>query len=328
MDKSNSKFPLKSINKRINDFILHLFIRNGENVQSYEVKAKYGYLEGWLSIFLNFILFIFKFIFGLLINSISLIADSFHTLSDVFTSIIVIVGFKIAKKPADEFHPYGHGRFETIATLVIAILIILIGIDFFKNSIERIIKVQVVKGSFLVVGILLFSSLLKEWLARFSIDLGLRIDSSALLADAWHHRSDAIASLLVTLAIIGALFGYHLIDPIFGLLVSGLLIYTGLGFGRMAVDFLIGRGASDEFVSEIEAIARSVKGVKGVHKIFLHDYKDQKVVSLHVLVDGRLNVHQSHCVATMVKNKIYQKIENISAEVHIEPSIEEKDTQR
>jgi cation diffusion facilitator family transporter len=323
VNKQSNQIKNTGLNSRITNAFLRVFVPSYQDTQNRHVRTKYGYLEGWTSIITNILLFALKFFLGLLINSISLIADSFHTLADVLTSVIVVIGFKVAKRPADIEHPYGHGRFETIATLVIAILLLVVGVNFFKDSMDRFIHIQAVKGSILVVLAMVLFALIKEWLARFSIDLGKRIDSSVLLADAWHHRSDAIAALLVAIAIVAALFNYHRVDAVFGMVVSGLIIYTGIDLGRTSASYLMGQAPSEDLISEIEEIARSVEGVVSTHKVVVHDYGGQKAISLHVQVDKTLSVDRSHEIATCVKNKISQELEDVSAEVHIEPPTED-----
>jgi cation diffusion facilitator family transporter len=296
-----------------------LIVRDYDQVEKHRVRAAYGYLEGWVSIVVNVLLFILKFTIGLFINSISLIADSFHTLADVLTSVIVVVGFWVSRRPADQEHPHGHGRFEIISTLAIAILLIVIGAEFFWSSVQRLIRPQPVTGTILVVVIILFSALVKEWLARFAIYLGKKIKASVLLADAWHHRSDAIASALVSVAIVAAMFGYVKIDSAFGILVSLLIAFTGYDLGRSAISFLMGEAPSEEILAKIERVARSVDGVRDTHKIMIHDYGNHQAISIHIQVDEEMTVHESHDIATKVQRKLAKSFESVSTEVHIEP---------
>ncbi len=321
--KQSNEAKNTGLNSTITNLFLQFFVASYQDTGNKQVRTKYGYLGGWTSIITNTLLFALKLFLGLLVNSISLIADSFHTLADTLTSIIVVIGFKIAGRPADVEHPYGHGRFETIATLVIAILLLVIGVNFLKNSVDRFTNVQVVKGSVLVVLAMLLSALIKEWLARFSIDLGKRINSSVLLADAWHHRSDAIAALLVAIAIIASIFNYYRVYAVFGMVVSGIIIYTGMDLGRTSASYLMGQAPSKDLISKIEEIACSVEGVISTHKIVVHDYGGQKAVSLHIQVDKTLSVDKSHAISAGVKYKVAQQLEDISVEVHVEPSQKE-----
>ena len=186
-----------------------IFIPEYGDIKDPNVRAKYGYLEAAVSIIGNFLLFVLKLILGMFINSIALIADAFHTLSDVGTSGVVIFGFRLAKKPPDKEHPFGHGRVEYIATMVIAILLVIVGFEFIRQSFERIIHMEYLSNDdfALIIGIVIcISAVVKEMMAQFGAAIGKKIDSDVLLADAWHHRSDAIASVAVGISIIGSAY--------------------------------------------------------------------------------------------------------------------------
>lgn len=300
-------------------FILKKTVKNYQNVEIPSVRTKYGFLEAWVSIIGNMALFGFKLIFGLVLNSISLIADSFHTLSDVITSTVVLFGFKSSRKPADMRHPYGHGRGESIATLIIGILLIIVGVDFLILSFNRLIHPQTVKGNLLISGLLILSALAKELMAIFSIDLGRTINSSALIADAWHHRSDAIASFFVAVAIGASIFGYFQIDALFGIFVSLLIIYVGYKFSRSSASFLLGEVPSKDLIEKIEYYARSVNGVNNVHGIQVHDYGNHFEVSLHIEVNKNHPLLTGHEIADFVEKKLFEEL-RVSSVVHIDPS--------
>ncbi|MGQ9780257.1 MAG: cation diffusion facilitator family transporter [Bacillota bacterium] len=231
-----------------------------------------GFLEAWVSIIGNILLFAVKFFLGTAILSIALVADAFHTLSDVLTSVVVLIGFRAAGRAPDEEHPFGHGRVENIATLVIAILLVIVGIEFFSQSVRKLLRPVPVAGNLPVIIILLVSGAVKEFMASFSIWLGRRIDSQALLADAWHHRSDAVASGLVALAILGAFFKLYWLDGLFGLGVSALIIYTGFDVGRSAANPLVGLSPGAGVLASIRDEASAVEGVLGIHDVAVHDY--------------------------------------------------------
>ncbi len=277
-----------------------------------------GFLEAWVSIVGNIALFLVKFAIGKLIGSISLIADSVHTLSDVLTSVVVLAGFKIGGREPDKEHPFGHGRIESIATLIIAILLILVGVEFLRQSIERLRQPRMVAGTILVVLIMLLSGVLKELMASFSIWLGRRIDSSTLIADAWHHRSDAIASVLVAVAIVGAIFHVYWLDGLFGLLVSLLIIYTGGELGWQAANYLIGTSPDQGLLDSIKAEAAAVGGVVGVHDISVHEYGPRRAISIHVEVQGGMDVTAAHGIADEVERRV-ASLMNAEAVVHIDP---------
>ena len=285
------------------------------------IRRKYAYLEAYVSIVGNLLLAVVKVILGLLLNSISLLADAAHTASDVLTSIVVLFGFKLSSSPADEKHPYGHGRIEFIATLIISIMLFVVGAEFGKSSYTRLISNAEVKGSFIVALVMVFGAVFKEWMARFSADLGNRTNSSALVADGWHHRTDGIASILVAVAIIASYYGYYKIDAIFGLLVSTLIIHTGINISLSAISQIIGEAPAEEELNEIENIALSVSGVSSVHKVNVHNYGCHKEISLHVQVDNDMSLIIAHDISEQVERTIEAKMD-CRAIVHIEPIIE------
>ena len=279
-----------------------------------------GYLEGWISIIGNIGLFVFKLISGIYLNSISLIADAFHSLSDVLTSGIVILGFKLGDKPPDEKHPFGHGRIEQIATIFIAFILFIVAYDLAKSSIIRIIKPQKVEFNLYVFIVLIISSLFKEWMARFSIFLGERIDSLALTADAWHHRSDAVATILVALGLLTTKLGSYRVDGIVGIIVSILIGWVGVDITKNSSSFLIGQMPDKKLIDLIKIVTSSTPGVLSCHEIFVHDYQNKKVITLHIEVEEDLSAKEAHEIASKVQSSLKREIENALVIVHIDPT--------
>ncbi len=279
-----------------------------------------GYLEGWISIIGNIGLFVFKLISGIYLNSISLIADAFHSLSDVLTSGIVILGFKLGDKPPDEKHPFGHGRIEQIATIFIAFILFIVAYDLAKSSIIRIIKPQKVEFNLYVFIVLIISSLFKEWMARFSIFLGERIDSLALTADAWHHRSDAVATILVALGLLTTKLGSYRVDGIVGIIVSILIGWVGVDITKSSSSFLIGQMPDKKLIDLIKRVTSSIPGVLSCHEIFVHDYQNKKVITLHIEVEEDLSAKEAHEIASKVQSSLKREIENALVIVHIDPT--------
>ncbi|WP_273333816.1 cation diffusion facilitator family transporter [Dictyoglomus turgidum] len=291
-----------------------------------EYSKKYaGYLEGWVSIVGNLTLFLFKYFAGLSLGSISLIADAFHSLSDVFTSVVVILGFKLGSKPADKEHPYGHGRIEQIATLIIALLLLIVAYDLVRSSFERLMNPHRVEFNLGVFVLLIISAIFKEWMASFSIYLGKRFDASPLIADAWHHRSDAIATLLVTIGLLGSKLGFYRLDGILGVLVSLLIAWVGVDLLKSATSFLIGEAPSGDLVKKIDDIIVNTPGVLNYHDLSVHDYQNEKYITLHIEVDNNLTVKEAHDLALKVQDEIKSKIENSQVTVHIDPKGERED---
>lgn len=288
-------------------------------------RKDFGYLEAWVSIIGNILLFLFKFLFGLALNSIALIAEGFHSLSDVLTSIVVLLGFKFGSKPADEGHPFGHGRIEQIATLVIAFMLLLVAYEFGKTSIGRIIDPPKVEFNIIVTIFMFVSALVKEWMARFSIFLGKKINSSTLIADAWHHRSDAIASLLVGVGFIFVRFKLFYVDGILGLVVAILIGLTGIDLIKSSVDFLLGKAPDKDFLERVKDITLSVPGVLDLHDILVHDYQSIKAISLHIEVEDNLSAKDAHRIALEVQDRLKRKLKESNISVHIDPKGERED---
>lgn len=310
---------VNSIVRGMNNFFVSKFIGSDATAGSLmdpQLRKKYAFLEAWISIAGNFILAIVKLFFGFMLNSISLIADAVHTASDVLTSAVVIVGFKLSSIPADEKHPHGHGRIEFIATLVIAILLIVVGVEFGISSYHRFISNTAVKGSFLVAFLMVLAAIVKELMSMMSIDLGERIKSSALIADAWHHRTDAVASLLVAVAILASKYGYFKVDAVLGFVVSALIIYTGVEIFLEATSKLIGEIDQEE-VEYVNYMAMSVEDVKGIHDVSIHDYGASKEISLHIEVDKDLTLKKAHDIAQNVESLIESNVRAVVT-VHVD----------
>ena len=286
------------------NFIVNNIIPKNANLKDPSVRHKVGVNEGYFSIIGNFILFIAKVIIGLLSHSIALLADAFHTLLDVATSGIVIFGFKVAQKPADAEHPYGHGRAETLASLIISFIIGYIGIEFFKTSIYRIFNEETLVITPWMIGVVSVTILIKEIMARVSFELGEAIDSDALRADALHHKSDVWSSLLVIVGLISAQFGYPFIDSYMGIAVSLFIFYTGFELAKNAVDDLLGRPPSKAYIEQIKQIALSVKYVLNVHDIIVHQYGTQKFISLHIEVSDLHSAEELHFIADSVEKEL------------------------
>ena len=281
-------------------------------------RTKIGVFQGWISVLVNSILFILKLVIGVMVGAVSVIADAVHTLSDVVSSIVVIWGFKQAEKPADVEHPYGHGRAEYIATLIIAILLCVAGIEFIEASIDRIQNPEQVVAEWWMILILMVTIILKEITARYAEFLSTKIASGTLHADAWHHRIDAISSILVVAAMIAGKYGYPVVDGWAGLSVALFLIFTGFEIAKDAVDDLIGKPPASEEVEVIRQIVMSVDGVLGAHDIIVHSYGHDKFASVHVEIDADETTAVAHDISEEVENKLEKAI-GVEPTVHLDP---------
>ena len=281
-------------------------------------RTKIGVFQGWISVTVNGVLFVLKLVIGLMVGAVSVIADAVHTLSDLISSAVVVWGFKQAQKPADKEHPYGHGRAEYIATLIIAILLCVAGIEFIKAAFERIGNPQLIQVKWWMVIVLSVTILLKEITARYAKFLSSKVASGTLHADAWHHRTDAISSLLVVIAMIAGIYGYPAVDGWAGLGVSLFLIYTGFDIARDAVDDLIGKPPTAEEVESIRQVVMRIDGVLGVHDITVHSYGQDKFVSVHVEIDADKTTADAHDISENVEKELEISL-GAGPTVHIDP---------
>jgi len=278
----------------------------GQNVQSLSVRAQYGRIGGWASIITNILLFVAKLIVGLLINSIALLADSIHSLSDVSTSIIVLIGYRISEKPADREHPFGHQRAEYIATLVIAVLLVVAGVEFIRSGAGRLNNPGLVTVTYGVLIFVFLTVIVKYWLGAFAKHIGELIDSQALI--------------LVLLAIGGSKLGYTFLDGVGGILVGVLLIWAGVRIARKAADTLMGKPPTQEFVRKIQQLCFSVSvgNVLNTHDIVVHSYGNKKFISVHVEVDQKKSSIIAHDIGDAVESVLTEQLAAYCT-VHVDP---------
>ena len=304
--------------KFLTNWIITFFIPNKRELGSTEFRSQISSLEGWTSIVVNLSLFIIKLVLGLISSSISLIGDAFHTLSDTSTSIVILISSKIAKIPSDMEHPFGHQRAEAISTIVIATLLFITGIELGKSAVDRIIHTSVFKSSWWIIGIIFLTVVVKELLAQFAKHLGELIHSTTLKADAWHHRSDAITTLLVLISFILGKFNIFYFDGYVGVALALFIMYTGYQVSKEAVDHLLGSAPQKEFITQVQEIAQKVPNVSNIHDIVLHQYGENKILSLHIEVPTSLSLDEAHEIAEDVESKIECELKTHTT-VHYEP---------
>jgi len=281
-------------------------------------KKFYGYLEGWLSIVVNTLLFVLKLFAGISSRSIAVIADAWHTLSDSLTSIVVIVGFKLSSKPADKEHPFGHGMIENISSIVIATMLGIVGFNFIVDSIKKLISRESFEFNFFVGFVVFLSIVIKEVLAQFSFYLGKKINSQALKADAWHHRSDAITSVIV---FIGLLVGRYLwwIDAVLGFIVAIVIIYSAFEIILSSSKMILGENLSDEEAKKIISLVKTISNdIEEVHHLHCHQYGDHKELTLHIRLPNRMSVEDSHTLTQKIESLLLKELA-MNVTVHVEP---------
>jgi len=270
----------------------------------------------------NVILSAAKFALGILGHSQAVVADAVHSLSDMVTDLLVFFGLKFWSKPADEEHPYGHQRIETIVTMVISMLLALVAFEIGWKAIERLGKASETPPlAFAVLGPLV-SIIAKELLFRKTRSVGKRIHSSALIANAWHHRSDALSSIpaLVTVGIAAMGPRWAFLDSLGAVLVAGLIVKVAWEIASPALSELAERGADDKELHEISRLAESVAGVHSIHRLRSRRLGAGWFVDLHVMVDGDLSVREGHDIATSIQHLLLRKGPDVvDVTVHVEP---------
>lgn len=304
--------------KNLTHYIASRLIKNHDRINDPEVRSKYGVLEGWVSIVGNTLLFLIKLIMGIQIHSTALIADAAHTLADSASSIIVLIGFVMMKKPSDKDHPFGHGQIEPILSLVVSILLFVTGFEFLRVSIERLIHPVKTTADLHVIIIIFGAIVLKEIMARFSFNLGDMIDSDALKADALHHRSDVFATTLVIVALISSRYNYFFVDGAMGILVSLTIFYSAYFIAKSAINPLLGEAPPVAMLKKIKSLALSIRYVTGVHDIIFHQYGQTMIISLHIEVSEKMSAETLHDISEAVEEKINQETGAIVV-VHADP---------
>jgi cation diffusion facilitator family transporter len=300
------------------DYIIRKHVPDRDNPSLTKYRGNIGISQGWISISANLFLFIIKLLFGYVSNSIALITDAFHTLSDLASSAVLIFGFKMSNKPADEEHPFGHGRAETIAALTISILIGFTGLEFIKSSISRLYSAVDINVSGVVIFVVIITVLLKEILARLSYNLGITINSDTLKADALHHRSDMWSSLLVLIAFVGVWLGYPKMDAFMALCVAAMMIYSAYDIARSAIDDLLGKPVDKETIDTIKSLAKGIEGVHSVHDILVHRYGAHRFISLHIEIAEGLSPEEMHNIADSVEKLLSDKMD-ADVVTHVDP---------
>lgn len=275
----------------------------------------------------NAMLIVLKFIAGFVGRSSAMVADAVHSLSDFISDVIVLVFVKIAGKPKDKGHKYGHGKFETLATMIIGLLLIGAGIGLMINGIESVIRSlngdTLERPTMLALIVAIVSILSKEWLYRYTIREGNKLNSQAVIANAWHHRSDAVSSLGTLIGISGAMFlgdKWRILDPIAAIVVSILIIKSGYDIVKPCISELLEASLPEEKEKEIISLVTGVPGIIYVHNLRTRRIGNGIAVDLHAKMDGNLSLNEAHEKATEAENAIRRKFgDNSIINIHMEP---------
>lgn len=299
--------------------LIRLFIRDAENTRDARVREQYGVLSGAVGIACNVFLFILKVVIGLVTGSISIAADAFNNLSDGLSCMISIVGFKVSGKAPDEKHPFGYGRTEYIAGLVVAFIIVLVGFEFFKTSIDRILHPAPVAFSLVLVVILAISMLVKLWMGAFNVQIGRRIDSPVLMAAGQDSRNDVITTGVVILGMVAGQFTTLPVDGYVGVLVAAFIVWAGFGIARDTVAPLLGEAADPEIAKNIEKLVMASEYIVGVHDLIVHNYGAGRwLASLHAEVPSDSDFVAVHEVIDEAEKRVWQRT-GVYLVIHMDP---------
>ncbi|MCI5525859.1 MAG: cation diffusion facilitator family transporter [Dorea sp.] len=301
------------------EFLIRHFVENYEDVEKVSVRTAYGVLASVTGIFCNLFLFGLKWCIGFFLHSISIMADAFNNLSDAGSSIISLVGVKIAERPADEEHPFGHGRVEYIAALVVAFLVLEVGFTFFKDAISKIRHPQEMRFQLFSVVVLILSVAVKLWMGYFNKKLGKRIDSKVMMAVS----ADAIGDVITTSATIFSvvflkLTGYN-IDGFIGLGVSLVVMWAGVGIAKDTLEPLIGQAVDPKVYLQITNFVEKYDGVVGSHDLIVHNYGPAKsMASIHAEVPNNVDIEESHAVIDRIEREAMEKM-GLFLVIHMDP---------
>lgn len=287
-------------------------------------KHQLAKLEAWISIFTNIILFAFKYWAGIVSGSVAIIADAWHTLSDSISSVFVLIGAKVSEKPADNRHPFGHGRAELITTIIIGIFLAFIAYEFIHESIVRLVSRKEVHFGTLALVITVVSILVKEGLAQFAFWAHRKTNSKSLRADAWHHRTDALSSVLV---LIGIIIGNQIwwIDGALGILIAILILYSAVDIIRDTIDPLMGKKADRSIIEKITPLCREIGGASiQTHHFHIHKYGDHTELTFHIVFPPDYTLRVAHDLANKIEIAIREQF-NIEATIHMEPRGDEQE---
>lgn len=301
------------------ELLVRTFIKDKDNIKNEGVRNKYGYLAGIVGIISNFTLFAIKLFVGILTSSIAVTADAFNNLSDMASSVVTIIGFKFASMPPDKEHPFGHGRLEYISALVVAFMVMLVGIQFVKSSIERILNPVAVKFEIIPLILLIISILVKVWLSRFNKFIGEKIDSSALKAAALDALGDVFTSSCVVISFFISKFTTIPIDGYVGIAVSLAILYAGYSLVKETISPLLGEAPDPELVREINQGVLSYEHVNGVHDLIIHNYGVGKcIASIHAEIPADIDIMTIHDIIDTAEREISEKL-NIHLVIHMDP---------
>lgn len=301
--------------------LLRLFVKDYEQVEDPSVRSAIGKLAGFTGIVCNSLLFLGKLIIGWISGSVSIIADAVNNLSDASSSVVTLLGFRMAQQPADAEHPYGHARYEYLSGLVVAALILMIGVELAKSSVKKIIHPASVEFTVFTFIVLIASISVKLWMMGFFGSLGKKIRSTTLKATSVDSRNDVIASSAVLLGCFSEYFFHVNIDGFMGLAVALFILYSGVSVARETISPLLGKQADEELIQSISQIVLSREKVLGIHDLLIHDYgPGQCYATVHVEVSAAEDSLRCHDMIDAIECEVMEKL-NVNLVIHYDPVV-------
>lgn len=302
------------------NLLIKLFIKDND-ISNLETRGKYGVLSSATGIVVNILLSIVKLFIGVIANSISIISDALNNITDVGSSVVTMIGFKISQKKIDKDHPWGHGRMEYITAFIVDIIILMVGFELLKSSIDKIIHPELPAVNNVTIIILVIAVLTKLWLFLFYKKIAKMIDSNAIKGNAYDSISDSISTLVVLIsAVVAKLCGVS-IDGYASLIVSVFILFTGYKAIKETVDLLLGMKPDPEFIKDIEDEAKKYEMISGIHDIMVHDYgPGRKIVSFHAEVPADGDICKVHDIIDQMEQDLFEKFNCITT-IHMDPIV-------
>ncbi|MGI6468747.1 MAG: cation transporter [Syntrophomonadaceae bacterium] len=300
-------------------YIIRKWIKDYQNVTDRNVRQAYLVLSGTLGILCNLLLFVTKLVIGFYINSIAVISDAFNNMTDLGSSLVTILGAKLANRPADEEHPYGHGRFEYIAALVVAFIIFSVGFQLLRSSYDKLVNPEEVAFSTAILVILILTVLVKLWMFAYNSYIATTINSSINKANAYDSLNDCLATSLVIVSMVAGRYTDFPVDGLAGIFISLFIIYAGFSIAKDTVNLLLGSAPDPELVERINQLVCSGDCVVGTHDLEVHDYGPSRVIaSIHAEVPDYEHIVEVHAVIDSLEKKIKEDL-NINIIIHMDP---------
>lgn len=300
-------------------YFINKIIKSDKELQDPEVRNNSIRTSGIIGVCINIFLFVLKLAIGIIINSVAVISDAFNNLADSLSSIVTLIGATLSNKPADEDHPFGHGRFEYISSLIISFLIMLTGFSLFKSSFSKILNPEEINFSNITVIILTLSILFKVFMYRYNKVLGEKTDSLVPLGVAKDSLNDVIASLGIILSILVYRYGNINIDGYAGIILSIIIFKSGVDIARDSIQVILGEAPDEELIKDIEKIILKHKDVKGFHSLDIHDYGNDNIYgSVHVDFPCHMIFQDVHQIADGIEEEINKKC-GVTMVVHMDP---------